>query len=112
VQQQGARGHLPFQPEQAGSYWDRNTQVEVVALNWRERSALLGEARWTTRPVSSQTLDELRSKAAAVLPEPDWHCHYALFARSGFTEALQQEAERAGILLVGLDTLIGESAEA
>ncbi len=112
VWQQGVRGHLPFQPEQVGSYWDRNTQVDVVALNWRERTALLGEARWTSRPIGVQTLDELRAKAVAVLPEPDWHCHYALFARSGFTAALQQEAERTGVLLVGLDALSGESPTA
>lgn len=106
VRQQGARGHLPFQPEQVGSYWDRNTQVDVVALNWRERTALLGEVRWISRPVGLQTLDELRSKAAAVFPEDGWHCHFALFTRTGFTIDLQQEAERSGVILVELNALI------
>lgn len=105
VQQQGLRGHLPFLPEVIGSHWDRRTQVDVVALNWQEKTALLGEARWTTRPLGTQTLDELRAKAPHVLPA-DWHIHYALFARSGFTEPLQAQAEREGVLLVGLEGIL------
>ncbi|MBX7234114.1 MAG: ATP-binding protein [Caldilineales bacterium] len=112
VWRQGMAGRLPFSPEQVGSYWDRSTQVDVVALDRRERVVLLGEARWTSRPLTVQTLDELRGKAAAVLPEPGWRYLYALFSRSGFSEALQQEAERAGVLLVSLETLVGDSAGA
>ena len=111
VQRQGQRGHLPFQPEQVGSHWDRQAQVDVVALNWQEKTALLGEARWTTRPLGVQTLHELQAKADQVLPAADWHVHYALFARSGFTTPLQEQAERAGVLLVGLEEIVRESGE-
>ena len=102
---QGMRGHLPFQPEQVGSYWDRNTQVDVVGLNWNEKTITLGEARWTTRPVGEQALEELKNKAAAVMPEPGWHVHFVLFSRAGFTEPLRQRAEQEGILLIDLQQL-------
>ena len=77
----------------------------MVALNWSEKSALLGEARWTSRPLSTQSLDELRAKRAAVLPEAGWQIHYALFSRSGFREPLQQQAQVEPLLLVGLHEL-------
>ncbi|MFZ4663271.1 MAG: ATP-binding protein [Caldilineaceae bacterium] len=105
VKRRGAQGYLPFRPEKVGSYWDRTTQVDVVALNWSEKTALLGEARWTSRPLSTQSLDELRAKSAAVLPEAGWHIHYALFSRSGFSESLQQQAQVEPLLLVGLNEL-------
>ncbi|MEZ4733523.1 MAG: ATP-binding protein [Caldilineaceae bacterium] len=107
VQQQGQRGHLPFQPQAVGSHWDRQTQVDVVALNWQEKTAFFGESRWTTRPLGVQTLDELRAKAPQVLPA-DWHIHYALFARSGFTTPLQKQAAHEGVLLLGLEKIVGE----
>lgn len=106
VYQRGLRGYLPFKPEQVGSYWDRQTQVDVVALAWQEKTALLGEARWTSRPLGVQALDELRAKTAAVLPAADWHVHYALFARSGFTEALRQQASNEGVLLVDFNDML------
>lgn len=105
IKRRGAQGYLPFRPEKVGSYWDRTTQVDVVALNWSEKSALLGEACWTSRPLSTQSLDELRAKRAAVLPEAGWHIHYALFSRSGFSEPLQQQAQAEPLLLVGLNEL-------
>lgn len=105
VKRRGAQGYLPFRPEKVGSYWDRTTQVDVVALNWSEKTALLGEARWTSRPLSTQSLDELRAKRAAVLPEAGWQIHYALFSRSGFSEPLQQQAQTEPLLLVGLNEL-------
>ena len=78
----------------------------MVALNWSEKSALLGEARWTSRPLSTQSLDELRAKRAAVLPEAGWQIHYALFSRRGFySEPLQQQAQVEPLLLVGLHEL-------
>lgn len=105
VKRRGAQGYLPFRPEKVGSYWDRTTQVDVVALNWSEKTALLGEARWTSCPLSTQSLDELRAKSAAVLPEASWQIHYALFSRSGFSEPLQQQAQTEPLLLVGLHEL-------
>lgn len=102
----GRRGYLPFAPEQVGSYWDRQTQVDVVGMNWSQQTALLGEARWTSRPLGVQVLNELRAKASAVLPAPDWHVHYALFSRSGFTAQLTKQASSENVWLVGLKDIV------
>jgi hypothetical protein len=106
VNRHGRRGHLPFIPERVGSYWDRQSQVDVVGLNWSQQSALLGEARWTSRPLGTRVLDELRAKSPSVLPAPDWHVHYALFSRSGFTEPLKAQAGSTNVWLVGLEDII------
>ena len=78
----------------------------MVGLNWSQKTALLGEARWTSRPLGQQALEALRAKAPAVLPSPDWHVHYALFSRSGFTRQLTAQADAEGVLLVGLGDIV------
>ena len=46
VAEQGRAGRLPFEPQDVGSHWSRRVQVDVVAVNWRERAILLGECKW------------------------------------------------------------------
>jgi AAA+ ATPase superfamily predicted ATPase len=105
VQTRGARGDLPFRPTEVGSYWDRQTQVDVVAVNAAERALLLGEARYTSRPVGSDVLAALNDKAASLTP-PGWRAHLALFSRSGFTEELSERADAQGVYLVDLEQVI------
>jgi AAA+ ATPase superfamily predicted ATPase len=101
---------LPFSPQQAGSHWARSVQVDVVALNWREKSILLGECKWGVGAVGRSVVRGLVEKTPKVLRAlPDggagWTVHYAFFARAGFTDAAQAEAQGHGALLVDLATL-------
>jgi len=44
-----------------------------------------------------------------VLPAPDWHVHYALFSRSGFTERLMAQANSENVWLVGLEDIVEDA---
>jgi uncharacterized protein len=105
IRTQARIGNLPFRPQQVGEYWAADAEIDVVAVSWRERAILLGEARWNPDPVEPSVLRELVAKAPLVVPEPDWHVHCALFARAGFTDATRQEAEVQDALLIDLETL-------
>jgi len=102
---QARAGRLPFRPQQVGGHWAADAQVDVVAVNWREKAILLGEAKWGTNPVGRSAVRELVEKAPRVTPKPNWRVHYALFARAGFTDAARQEAAAHDALLVDLATL-------
>lgn len=104
---QARAGKLPFSPDVVGSHWASDAQVDVVAVNWREKAILLGEAKWGAQPVGRAVVCELVQKSRLVVPgkEEDWDVHYALFARAGFTNAAQAEAARHDALLVDLPTL-------
>ena len=67
-----------------------------------EQACLLGEARYTSRPVESDVLAELDDKAKRLTPA-GWQAHLALFSRSGFTADLRERAGREGVLLVDLE---------
>jgi AAA+ ATPase superfamily predicted ATPase len=112
VLHQARLGKLPFLPEQVGSHWSPEAQVDVVAISWREKAILLGEAKWGPDPVGQAVIRELAAKSEKVAPGEDWQVHYAFFARSGFTEPAQAEARRLGASLVDLarlDNNLGKS---
>lgn len=108
---QARAGRLPFSPDRVGTHWGGGVQVDVVAVGWRERAALLGECKWGAEPMSRNVVRELIEKKSPRLLQrlpddgADWMLHYALFARTGFTEAARAEADAHGALLVDLDTL-------
>lgn len=103
-------GQLDFLPEVVGSYWRRyrgkGVQLDVVAAAPREKRLLIGEAKWGRKPLSRLVLTDLiqRSQRMPQVAE-GWRIQYALFAREGFTDALQQQANSIDALLISLDHL-------
>ena len=116
VAEQGRAGKLPFEvadnkhPVEVGSHWSRGVQLDVVAVDWREREILLGECKWgadkVRRSVIRELVDTKTPRVLKVLPDGEgWKVHYAFFARAGFTGAARAEAEAVGASLVDLERL-------
>lgn len=111
VAQQSRAGKLPFEAADVGSHWSRDVQVDVVAVNWREKALLLGECKWgldaVERNVVRELLEAKTPKVLQALPEggQGWRVTHAFFARAGFTEAARAEAEAHSALLVDLERL-------
>jgi AAA+ ATPase superfamily predicted ATPase len=111
---QARAGRLPFLPEVVGSHWAANAQVDVVALNWRERAVLLGECKWGAGPVGRDVIRELveakTPRVLAELPEggTGWRVYHVFFAHAGFTEAARAQA--ADAQLIDLATLDADLA--
>lgn len=76
-------------------------QLDIVAASPRQKQLLIGEAKWDIGLVDLPILTSLiqRSQRMPQVAE-GWQTHYVLFAREGFTPALQAEARRLGVLLV------------
>ena len=111
---QARANRLPLTVEQVGAHWGGGVQVDVVAVNWREKALLLGEAQWGTEPVKRDVVRELIDKKTPLvlktLPDAgeEWCVHYAFFARAGFTDAARMEAESERAQVVDLARLDGE----
>ena len=100
-------GELPFLPERIGRWWIADEEIDVVAISNTERSLLVGECKWTARPVGVNILDDLRRKTRRLMANDEWsQVTYALFAKSGFTPALQEIAAAEGILLVEAEQMV------
>lgn len=102
---QANNGNMPFAVELVGSHWAANAQIDIVAINWRDKAILLGECKWYTTPVGVSVIRELVAKTPLVVPGTDWRVSYAFFARTGFTPEAQQAAQALNGLLVTLETV-------
>jgi len=111
VVQQGENNQLPLIPSVVGSHWDRSVQVDIVAINWRDKAVLLGECKWGDKAVGRSVITELiqrkTPKLLKALPDggAGWQVHHAFFARTGFTPAARAEAASAQAILVDLAQL-------
>ena len=96
-------GTFPFLPERIGSYWSKQAQIDVLAINWRTKAILLGECKWGQKAIGRKVIQTLVDKSEKVLPgQEKWQVHFAFFARSGFTPAAQALARERRALLVTL----------
>ncbi len=95
---------LAFTPRTVGSWWNEREQIDVVAIG--DSDILLGECKWSSRPVGTNILDELFRRSEVIARSGSWiRIHYILFSRSGFTPALRARAEAEGVILIGVDEL-------
>lgn len=100
-------GKLPFLPDRIGGWWNRDTEIDVLAINLTEKFALLGECKWSIHPVGIKVLDDLKHKAQILKKEAGVKkAQYAIFARTGFTLELQELAIHEGVRLFTVDDLV------
>ena len=108
---QARQGQLPFMPERVGAHWGKGAQVDVAAINWRQRQLLLGECKWGTSRVGRDVVVELIEQKSPIVRRalPDegagWQIHYAFFARQGFTEAALAAGQAHQAMMVDLARL-------
>lgn len=104
-------GKLPFFPEFVGRHWSRSAQVDVAAVNWREKQVLLGECKWGEHPVSKQTARELFERKTPNITKEltkygdNWTIHHAYFARAGYTSAAEDWLSEQGAIVIDLARL-------
>ena len=115
---------LPFLPDQTGSIWNRDAQIDVAGINNMEKTLYLGECKWNRQKIGVAVLKKLIEKTEMVLPKNGtWKVFYLGFARRGWTEPAIQFAQTeaaksrgkrwqaAGILLRTLDQVDEELNE-
>lgn len=104
---------------EVGTWWGgKDQEVDVVALDERGQSVLVGSCKWTNQPMDvsdySALLQVLSAAAGDLKPVGGDGPWLALFSREGFTDRLQalaaaQEPQR--LLLIDPDTMYrGEAA--
>lgn len=89
------RERLPFLPDQVGSLWNRQAQIDVVGYNSMEKTMILGECKWDRHLIDWNVMSGLIEKTGQVVPSKGrWKIYYLGFARQGWTETARQLASQ------------------
>ena len=101
------QGQIPFLPERIGAWWEKDAEIDVLAISRTEKQALVGECKWSVNPVGVNILDDLKQKSQQLLQSGEIiQLHYALFSRSGFTPGLETRAQQEGVALYGVSEIV------
>lgn len=91
--------------EDIGSWWDRNGhEIDIVAYNEKEKKILVGEVKWTNRPVDIDVLWNLMEKSKLINFGGKYQ--YLLISKSGFTDKCLDKMEEIGVLHLDLDDFV------
>lgn len=93
-----------FNFERIGRWWEKENEIDLVAISSRTKEILFGEVKWSSKQIGTNILEDLKSKAKLV----DWNInnrkeYYVLFSKSGFTSSLIKQAKKENVLLVHQD---------
>lgn len=92
--------HLPFEPERWGRWWDKNDEIDLMAINSKEKKALFVECKWSKNLIDVNVLEDLKGKANRVgWFKGERKDYFAIISRKGFTKRLREAAAKEGIFL-------------
>jgi len=95
---------LPLTFEAYGRWWNKNAEIDLIAINSQTNEILFGEAKWSNKPVGSNVYKTLKKKSEKV----DWGRenrkeYFALFNKTGFTAEMKKIAKEYKIYLFHKD---------
>ncbi|MFQ5795924.1 MAG: DUF234 domain-containing protein [Candidatus Bipolaricaulia bacterium] len=83
---------LETAPRRVGAHWARDFDIDVVTENV-DGGHLVGECKWTSRPVGERVLDKLMANAQQLPRRFQQDVRYVIFSLSGFTDNLVKRAQ-------------------
>lgn len=102
------RLRIGFTPNRVGRWWNRRgDEIDLLALDDRNKIALFGEVKWSNRLTDQKVLDALIRRSELVVEIPGYHKRYMIFSRSGFSKDLRQEHEKIDVKLFDLKDIQG-----
>jgi AAA+ ATPase superfamily predicted ATPase len=101
-------GQLSFIPARIGGWWDRDAEIDVLAISQSKKVALVGECKWSTNPLGTNILADLKQKTQALQASGQQikTIYYALFSRSGFTPDLEEQARAEEVGLYTVEQIV------
>lgn len=90
---------IPFPIRNLGRWWDKNEEIDIVALG--ENEILFGECKWSNKHVGLSVLYKLKEKAKVVKWKNDSRKeYYILFSKSGFSEELIEASQKDSSIIL------------
>ena len=95
----GDADELSFVPDEVGRAWNPRAEIDVLAVNWKEKSAIAGECKWRRQKTGARDLASLRERCRRLDRIQDFKVQYALFSKSGFANDIHKVDDASELLL-------------
>lgn len=103
LRKKNQHGDLPFHFVKIGRWWDKENEIDIMAVDRTCKNVILGECKYKKSKMGVSDLRHLQAKFAADKKKDTF---YYLFSRSGFSEQLKKVAGEESVYLVGLQELV------
>lgn len=87
-----ADGIIAFTPARIGSYWNGETEIDVVAVDNEHSMVFAGECKYYQEPVPTDVYFDLQKKCAEIPEFRGNKIIYGIFSKSGFEPRLRELA--------------------
>lgn len=104
MRKENRRGNLPFRFTKLGRYWDKNTEIDIMALEQSRNKMLLGECKYRNTPVSMSDVKHLQAKSIEGMRGKE--VYYWFFSKSGYTKDVANMADSGDITIVTVDEMV------
>lgn len=100
-------GKIDFNISRIGSYWNSNTEIDVVAIDEQNKRLFAGECKFYEKPVGMRVYSELLKKCGSISEFKNYEVVHAIFSKSGFDKRLEEiTRERDGLILINGENLV------
>lgn len=100
----------PFVFSKIGKWWDGDEEIDIIGINQEDKNYLVGECKFTVKPVSLELFFHLKEKAKKIKINGkniiNFNTHFAFFSKSGFTkDFIDYAKENKNIHLFTIDDI-------
>jgi len=103
LRQQNQEDRLPFHFSKIGRWWNKNEELDILAVDYKKEQYLLGECKYKRSEFSFSDLTRMKEKFGGYTRK---QIYYYLFSRGGFAEKVVEAAKTEPVTLVCLDDII------
>lgn len=94
---------LPFHFSKIGRWWNKNEELDIMAVDYKKEQYLLGECKYKHSKFTFADLTRMKEKWKGNAGQK---VHYYLFSKDGFTEDVVEAAKAEPITLVCLNDIL------
>lgn len=99
ILEMGDLEQLSFIPDEVGRAWSPKVEIDLLAVNWKDQVAIVGECKWQREKIKKADLESLKSRAKHLDRIKGFAIQFALFSKSGFVKSLIEIADQEGVML-------------
>ena len=91
---------IHFIPSRIGSFWDRNIELDIVAIDESQKQIFIGECKYHNKELELEVYYKLLEKVKNIKEFKNYKIIYGLFSKSGFATNLINFAKENNLILI------------